>query len=180
VSKHRRIPIWAGVFAVVMISLARSSSGRAADLAPWGNTVHLSSPREAADGPVRTLVNQMIEAYNRGDVSEASARFAPDGDLIAGDGVVVSTRVGIERFLSDLQAKLPKGTQFLLTITNVRFAAPDVAVVTTEGGWRYPDETEISDKNRGIQSVVVIKQSGTWRVALFQRTRKVATASAQK
>ena len=178
-SKHRRTLIWAGLLAVLTISLARSSSGRAADLAPWGNTVQ-DSARETAEAQVRALVNHTFEAYNRGDVSGASSRFAPDGDLIAGDATVVSTRAGIEGFLSDLQAKLPKGTQFISSITNVRFAGPDVAVVITEGGWKFPDETEVSDKNWGTQTFVAIQQKGTWSIVLFQRTRKVPAASLQK
>ncbi len=162
-SKHHRIPIWAGLLAAVTISLA-----------------HSSAPGDNSEAPVRALVNQMFEAYNRGDVSGASARFAPDGDMVAGDGTVVSTRAGIERFLSDLRAQLPNGTQFIATITNVRFAGPDVAIVMTDGGWRFPDEKEISDKNRGTQVAVAIRQKGEWSIALFQRTRKVLAAPKQQ
>jgi uncharacterized protein (TIGR02246 family) len=167
--------------AVVTSSLVcMSSSTRAADSAPSGNAAQDTSARERAEAPVRALLNEMFAAYNRGDVTGASAGFAPDGDLIAGDGTLVSTRAAIERFLSDLHTKLPKGTQFVTMVTNVRFAGPDVAVLTTEGGWRFPEETAVSDKNRGIQSAVAVRQKGTWRVVLFQRTRKLPAAPAPK
>lgn len=174
---HHRYSIWAPLVTVVTISfVCMGSSPRAADCAPSGNVAQDRSARETAEAPVRALLNELVAAYNRGDLSGASALFAPDGDMIAGDGTLVSTRAAIERFLSDLHAKLPKGTQFVAAITNVRFAGPDVAVLTTEGGWQFPDETAVSAKNKGIQSAVAMRQNGTWRVVLFQRTRIIPTS----
>jgi uncharacterized protein (TIGR02246 family) len=177
VRTHHRYSIWTPLVTVVTISfVCIGSSTRAADSAPLGTVAQDRSARETAQAPVRALLNELVAAYNRGDLSGASALFAPDGDMIAGDGTLVSTRAAIERFLSDLHAKLPKGTQFVAAITNVRFAGPDVAVVTTEGGWQFPDETAVSAKNRGIQSAVAVRQNGTWRVVLFQRTRIIPTS----
>jgi uncharacterized protein (TIGR02246 family) len=181
VRQHRRTAVWAFLLAAVTISFASmSSAARAMDSGSSGNIGRDRAAREAAEAPVRALLHEIFAAYNRGDVSGASAGFAPDGEMIAGDGTLVSSRAAIERFLSDLQARLPKGTQFVATVTNVRFAGPDVAVLTTEGGWRFPDETAVAAKNRGIQSVVAMRQSGMWRVVLFQRTRTIPAAPAPK
>ena len=97
---HHRYSIWALLLAVVTVSLVCTGSfAQAADSAPSGNTAQDRSAQEKAEAPVRALVDQMFEAYNRGDVSGASARFAPDGDMVAGDGTVVSTRAGNRAFL---------------------------------------------------------------------------------
>jgi uncharacterized protein (TIGR02246 family) len=132
-----------------------------------------AAPDGRSEAPIRALLAQVTDAFNRGDASGASAAFTPGGDLITGDGTLVTSAPGIEKFLAELQAKLPKGTQFIATVTNVRFEGPDLAVLTSEGGWLYPGETAISDKNQGIQSLVALRQQGVWRVALFQRTRRV-------
>jgi uncharacterized protein (TIGR02246 family) len=71
------------------------------------------------------LLAQLTDAFNRGDARGASAAFTPNGNLITGDGTLVEDAAEIERFLSELQAKLPKGTQFIATVTDVRFAGPE-------------------------------------------------------
>ena len=133
---------------------------------------------DARQAPIRDLQSRLIDAYNSGDTRGAAALFVTDGDLIAGDGTRVRDTAAIEHFLSDLYAKLPKGTHFVVTtVTDVRFPRPDMAVLTSEGGWLYPGETAISDKNQGVQSLICLEQKGTWRVVTFQRTRRPPPAA---
>lgn len=80
------------------------------------------SSRDASEASVRALHTQMIEAYNRGDAAGAASAFAPAGTLITGDATRYVTPSEIERYLSRLLAKLPKGTRFIATATDVRFA----------------------------------------------------------
>jgi uncharacterized protein (TIGR02246 family) len=164
---------WAGLLTVVAVSGALSSFARASQ--PAGSADATGSESEAQ---VRTLMAQLTDAYNRSDASGVSTRFTADGDMITGAGEHLASPAEIDKFLSGLMEKLPKGTRFLATVTNVRFAGPDVAVVTSEGGWLYPDQTAISDKNQGLQSVVAIRREGDWRIVLFQRTRKDPTLNA--
>jgi uncharacterized protein (TIGR02246 family) len=122
----------------------------------------------------------MVDAYNRGDATGASSGFASGGALVTGDATRYVTPPEIERYLSRLLSTLPQGTRFLATITDVRLIGPDIAVLASEGGWLYPGEKEISDKNRGIQTLVAIQEKGEWRTLLFQRTRKPVSASTVK
>jgi uncharacterized protein (TIGR02246 family) len=159
-------------FIVAVIAVAVSTNlARAAEPSPSG---------EARETPIRALHAQMIEAYNRGDAAGASLSFASDGALISGDATRLVAPPEIERYLSRLLAKLPKGTQFIATVTDVRFPAPDIAVLTSEGGWLYPGESAISDKNQGIQTLVALRHEGTWRALLFQRTRRPVPDPAAK
>jgi uncharacterized protein (TIGR02246 family) len=167
---RRSVPSW-GPLIVVAFLLASFDSAWAAKPFPSG---------EAREAPIRALYTQLIEAYNRGDATGAAASFAPDGALITGDATRYVTRAEIERYLFRLLAKLPKGTQFIATITDVRFAGSDIAVLTSEGGWLFPGESAISDKNQGIQTLVARKDKGTWRTVLFQRTRRPAPPPAAK
>src|SRR5919197_1007481 len=103
----------------VMVTFAFLSSAQAADSS-------LGDPKETA---IRELSARMAEAYNNGDVSGVAANFTPDGHLISGDGTHLHTPAGIEHYLAELRAKLPKGTRFVITgVTDVRFPTPDVAV----------------------------------------------------
>src|SRR5262245_4109979 len=170
-NKDRRTLPWWGLLIVLAFSLASLDSARAAKPSPSG---------EAREAPIRALYTQIVEAYNRGDATGAAAFFTPDGALITGNADRYVTPPEIERFLSQLHAKLPKGTQFISTVTDVRFAGPDVAALTSEGGWLFPGENTISDKNQGIQTLVALRREGTWRAVLFQRTRRPAPAPAAK
>lgn len=126
---------------------------------------------DSNDAAIRELSARMAEAYNNGDVSGIAANFTPDGHLISGDGTHLHTPAGIEHYLAELRAKLPKGTRFVITgVTDVRFPTPDVAVITSEDGWLFPGETTSAEKNKGIQSLVAVRHEGIWRVVLLQRT----------
>jgi uncharacterized protein (TIGR02246 family) len=129
---------------------------------------------------IRALHDAMVEAYNHGDATGAASGFASGGALVTGDATRYVTPPEIERYLSRLLSKLPQGTRFLATITDVRMIGPDIAVLASEGGWLYPGENEISDKNRGIQTLVAIREKGKWRTLLFQRTRKPVSAPTVK
>jgi uncharacterized protein (TIGR02246 family) len=150
-----------GPLMAIMATFAFLSSAQAADTSS-------GDPKETA---IRELSARMAAAYNNGDVSGVAANFTPNGHLISGDGTHLHTPAGIEHYLAELRAKLPKGTRFVITaVTDVRFPTPDVAVVTSEDGWLFPGETTSSEKNKGIQSLVAVWREGTWRVVLVERT----------
>jgi uncharacterized protein (TIGR02246 family) len=164
-SKDFRILVWLRRVTVIAVSLASFNLASATEP---------TFSQEASEAPIRALHNQMIDAYNRGDATGASSAFAPDGALITGDGKRYVTPPEIQRYLTWLLTKLPKGTQFVATVTDVSFANHDTVVLTSEGGWLYPGEGAVSDKNQGIQTLVALRRKGVWRAVLFQRTRRPA------
>jgi uncharacterized protein (TIGR02246 family) len=166
-SKDRHTVAWSGLLIAIAFSVASFHSALAAEV---------PASVEAREAPIRALHGQIIAAYNRGDAAVASAGFAPDGSLITGDATRFTTPQEIERYLSRLLAQLPKGTQFIATVTDIRFSGPDIAVLTSEGGWLFPGESKISDKNQGIQTLVAVRHKGNWRAVLFQRTRRPVPA----
>ena len=137
-NKNSRIRIWLRRV-VIALSLATFHSA-------WASEPTFSL--EVSEAPIRALHNQIIDAYNRGDAAGVASAFAPEGTLVTGDATRYVTPSEIERYLSRLIAKLPKGTLFVATVTDVRFAGNDTVVLTSEGGWLYPGESAISDKTR--------------------------------
>jgi uncharacterized protein (TIGR02246 family) len=164
-SKAFRVLRWLRRVIVIAFSLASFN---------FASATQPTFSQEASEAPIRALHNQMIDAYNRGDAAGASSVFASDGALITGDGKRYVTPPEIQRYLTVLLAKLPKGTQFVATVTDVHFVSHDTVVLTSEGGWLYPGESAVSDKNQGIQTLVALRHKGAWRAVLFQRTRRPA------
>jgi uncharacterized protein (TIGR02246 family) len=120
---------------------------------------------------VREIPRQIAQGWSEGNGRAIAAVYAADGVLVAGHGVVVRGPSDIasyhdEQFVSEL-----KGSRLTVKITSVRFLKPDVALLQTEGGILWPGQTQLAFGNRGIQSFVVVKRDGVWRVKLFQNTR---------
>jgi uncharacterized protein (TIGR02246 family) len=139
-----------------------------------GQTSYPKSAGVTADtdeAAVRGLFARLLDTYNRGDARATAAMFTEDGDLISGTGDHLVGHAQIEKFLANLVATLAKGTKFIGQVTSVRFAGSDVAVLTADGGWLYPGDSSISEKNRGLQTMVAFRRGGRWHVVHFQRTR---------
>jgi uncharacterized protein (TIGR02246 family) len=167
--RSKRLVSSAGTLILFLSPFAVSVAAQAASAGPQGPAKDASAA--AAEADLRGLITRMTDSYNRGDAHGVAAMYTPDGDLITGTGDHLAGPAEIESFLSNLVMTLPKGTRFIARVTDIRFAGPDVALVTSDGGWLYPGEANVSEKNQGLQSVVALRRDGTWRVVLFQRTR---------
>jgi uncharacterized protein (TIGR02246 family) len=130
--------------------------------------VHAVSNDEAL---VRNIPAQITEGWNNGDGGTIAAVYARDGVLVAGHGVILRGPADIARYHDQQLAADLKGSRLTVEVTSVRFLEPDVVVMQTEGGILWPGQTQLAAGNRGIQSFVLVKEGGAWRVKLFQNTR---------
>jgi uncharacterized protein (TIGR02246 family) len=121
--------------------------------------------------PIRTLVERIVVGWNQGSGEAVAAVYADNGTLVAGDGTVKRGREAIARYHEQQFGTSLKDTQLAVRVTSVRFLSKTIALMHSEGGILSPGETELAPGRRGIQSFVVIKTNGAWRVALFQNTR---------
>jgi uncharacterized protein (TIGR02246 family) len=173
--KRHRFLAGTGVLSISLMFFGPFTRAQAPD--PKGKEVGMHNGRVDADKvAVRDLFTRMLDTYKRGDAHGVAALFTNDGVMITGGGDQLASPVQIEKFLADLVAKLPKGTTFTSEVASVRFAGKDVAILTSGGGWLYPGENAVSDKNRGLQTMVAQRQNGVWRALLFQRTRMATPA----
>lgn len=120
---------------------------------------------------IRSIPQQIVEGWNRGDGPAVGAVYAADGTLVAGDGTVTRGRDEIGAYHARLFANYLEGTKLIVEVTSVRFLGPDIALMHTAGGILWPGEQKLRPGNDGIQSFVSVKQDGQWRVLLFQNTR---------
>lgn len=131
-----------------------------------------SDPMTSSDeSAVRHLLEQVLEAWARGDGSEFAAAFAMDGDVIFFDGSHVHGRKQIATVMEQLFGTLLKGTRCIAEVKTLRFVTPDVALMQTLGGAAYPGETEVPSKRYSIQTFVAVRLQGIWTIASFQNTR---------
>lgn len=128
-----------------------------------------ASPQDEAE--VRAIPSTIVSGWNAGKGEVVAGVYVNDGTLVAGDGTVTHGRDTIESYHERLFAGPLKGTKLTVAVTDVRFVKPDIAIMQTKGGILWPGQTELAPGNDGIQSFVVVKDAGMWRVLRFQNTR---------
>lgn len=120
---------------------------------------------------VRDIPHRIVKGWGEGDGRAIAAVYADDGVLVAGHGVVLRGPTDIASYHNAQFGGDLKGSKLTVQVTSVRFLEPDVVVMQTEGGILRPGQTQLASGNRGIQSFVLVKRQGEWRVKLFQNTR---------
>jgi uncharacterized protein (TIGR02246 family) len=128
--------------------------------------------KEAADERrIRDLTQQLAEAWNRNDGAAYAAAFTEDCDYVAFDGTHLRGREQNARHHDRLFDGVLRGTRLVYEDVSVRFLTPDVAVMHGYGSVLMPWQSTVPRSRRSIQTYVVVKQDGAWRIAAFHNTR---------
>lgn len=149
-----------------------------APLACAAATIGAAHATRTDEALVRDIPYQIAQGWSKGDGRAIAAVYATDGVLVAGHGVVLRGPTDIASYHDEQLASALKDSRLTIEITHVRFLEPDVVLMQTEGGILWPGKTQLAARDRGIQSFVVVKENGVWRVKLFQNTRILQRAPA--
>lgn len=93
---------------------------------------------EAELDAVRGVPQQIIDAWAANDGAAVVAVFAPDGDLVVGDGTHLVGRREITTYMTDAFETFLDGTNVTAPVKDARCIAPTVGVVHTLGGILLP------------------------------------------
>ncbi len=119
---------------------------------------------------IRTLLDQMAEAWRRADPAAYAACFTEDCRYIAFFGSIYRGRTELTESHRMFWASAPlKGTQMFSEVIEVRFMTPDVAVVVTRGDVAKKRPSKL-DK---VQSYVAVRRGQQWFFAHFQNTKRI-------
>jgi uncharacterized protein (TIGR02246 family) len=123
------------------------------------------------DAAVKAVYQEAMDGWNAGSGEAFAAAFAEDGHLVAFDGTHFEGRRDIARFHQALFDRWLKGTRLVGRVTSVRWLTPDVALMHVIGGTIMRGETRPSPVRDSIQTLVVTRKDGQWKIAAFQNTR---------
>lgn len=118
---------------------------------------------------VRTLYHQLLASWNNRDASAYASLFIEDGDVIGFDGSQMTGQTEIASTLQQIFAD-HQTAPYISKVKNVRFLTPEVAVLRAIVGMVPPGQTDINPAVNAIQTLVAVKQNGTWRIVQFQNT----------
>ena len=125
---------------------------------------------EAADrDAIYALLDRMRDNWARGDAVAYADCFTEDSDYITFNGIRLLGRKANAEIHAPLFRGVLKGTRLWFNIESLVFLAPHVVLVHTAGASarRKPD----SLARKSVQTFVVVKQDGQWRIRAFQNTR---------
>jgi uncharacterized protein (TIGR02246 family) len=129
--------------------------------------------RAADEAAIRENVRQMESAWNTKSGAVFAKPFAEDADYVVINGMHLRGRSVIEKSHQQIFDTIFKETTIRLSVKQVRFFRPDVAVVHVNAHRDGP-ENEISVD--ALISMVMTRDKDGWKIAAFQNTQIVNTS----
>ena len=114
---------------------------------------------------VREIVSQLREGWNAGNGEAFAVPFAEDADYVIVNGMYMKGRPIIAAGHQQIFDTVYKGSHNTATIKNVRFLRDDVALVHVQ--WHLISQ---QGEGRSMNSLVLTKEEGLWRIAAFHNT----------
>jgi len=119
---------------------------------------------------IRTLVNRMSEAWSRGDAAAYADCFSNDSDYVTFNGMHLHGRRENADLHHALFRGVLKGTRVSPNIESLTFLSHDIALIHTVGSGAKRGRVD-SGARKSIQTLIVVKLDGHWRIRSFQNTR---------
>ncbi len=118
------------------------------------------------------MIDGLADAWNRHDATAYAASFTDDCDYVAFDGTHVRGRRANARFHRYLFDHGLRGSRLVFDgAMRLRLLAADLAVAVIEGAVVMPWQRRAKRRKRSIQTYVLARQDGAWRIAAFSTTR---------
>src|SRR4029077_13387198 len=119
---------------------------------------------------IQAVMAGLAEAWGKGDGQAWGSYFAEDADFTAWFGLYLNGREAIAASHQQIFDTSYKNTNVRLEIRSLRFLRPDVALVHLNGSIVGGGEG-LPDEPHAVPVAILTKESGSWRVAVFQNTR---------
>jgi uncharacterized protein (TIGR02246 family) len=117
------------------------------------------------------LYRQMMDAWNRGSGADFASVMTPDVEFIGFDGTWFHGKDDVQAAHQSLFDTHLKGTRLIGDVVRVRLLAPDVALIHTRGNTIMRGKTRPDPARDSLQTLVAVRQDGSWRLTAFQNTR---------
>jgi uncharacterized protein (TIGR02246 family) len=155
-------------FLSILIALAACALGSPARAA----VTHDTTPTAAAadEAAVRENVRQMEAGWNAKSGALYAKPFAADADYVVVNGMHLRGREAIEKSHQQIFDTFFRDSTLTVSVKQLRFLRPDVAVLHIEGVVRMRQGAETNEPT-SIITLVMTKEKGDWKIAAFQNTR---------
>ena len=133
--------------------------------------VNVQNSHAADEAAIRDNVKQMETGWNTKSGALFAKRFAEDADYVVINGMYIKGREAIESSHQRIFDTIYKDTTITLTVKQIRFLRPDVAVVHVTGQ-RVGPTKDLAEA--AMITLVMTKEKQGWKIAAFQNTAVVS------
>ena len=123
--------------------------------------------RAADEAAMRESVKQLETGWNTKSGALFAKPFAEDADYVVINGMYIKGRAVIESQHQRIFDTIFKDTSLSLTVKQIRFLRPDVAVVHVAGHRDGPTKELVQD---AMLTLMMTKEKQGWVIAAFQNT----------
>lgn len=119
---------------------------------------------------VKDAFGRIVEAWDGND-ADAFADMHTEGATVVTPGLFTEGRERIRAFMAGGFAGPLQGTRSAEVVQSVRFVTPDVAIVSSMGGFTFPGETEVRDELKRRATWVFNRVDGEWRAESYHNSQ---------
>jgi uncharacterized protein (TIGR02246 family) len=123
----------------------------------------------SADQETRELYHQLLEAWDKRNARDFALLFAPDGNIVGFDGTQVFGQAQVGAHLTEILSH-HQTARYVSIVREVRSLTDGVTILSAVAGMVPPDKDDIDPNVNAVQSVVAVRTSRGWKIALFQNT----------
>lgn len=124
---------------------------------------------------IQRVFEQLVQCWNNADGVAYGALFTADADYVDVTGTRTKAGEAIGRLHQFLFNGPLKGSRLESNsdklAEEVSFLGPDVAVVIHQGTSRLQGQTQAPDDRNSINTNVLVKRNGEWKIRAFQNNR---------
>lgn len=163
---------------MISSTLIRNVSFALAALFACGLTVRAQEAGAGAgtaadEAALRENVRQLESGWNTKSGARFAKPFAVDADYVIINGGQLKGRDAIAKSHQRIFDTFYKESVISLSVRQIRFLRPDVAVVHVAGTNRTPQGTGTRETSAVI-TLVMTKEKGAWQIVAFQNTEVAA------
>ena len=126
---------------------------------------------DAADeAAVRENVRQMEAGWNTKSGALYAKPFAADADYVVINGMHLRGREAIAQSHQRIFDTFFKNSNISVSVKQIRFLRPDVAVVHVQGTNKFRQGEETRETHT-LVTLVMTKEKGDWKIVAFQNTQ---------
>jgi uncharacterized protein (TIGR02246 family) len=125
------------------------------------------------DSAVRAVLDGIYAAWAANDADAFVAGYADDATATL-PGSHLPSREAIRATMAAVFAGQLRGSRAIHEVQGIRMLGPDAAVVISRGAIVMAGQTEPAVETRSLETWVLSRQDGTWRVEAFHNCPELA------
>jgi uncharacterized protein (TIGR02246 family) len=129
----------------------------------------MTDTAESIEVDAAALARRLEDAWNAADAAAFAAPFADDGDFVNVLGMHARGRDAIAAGHDGIFRGIYAGSRVSYAVEAARLLAPDVALARLHGALTVPTGP-MEGRHDGRISLVLVRDSGEWRIAAFHNT----------